>query len=121
MTIPFPNPERDMKNSRKSTKRPRSYLNHNDKLSAQQVDDNTFEIVRKDKKSKTEISRGRGGKKQDSEEDDINGDDEEDGNSNNITDYFDIKLFECEMGKEESIMIVVNKVNERIKYEKLKE
>lgn len=58
-----PNPEKDMKSSRKSSKRPRSYLNHNDKLSAQQLDDNTFEIVRKDKKSKTEIGRGRLGKK----------------------------------------------------------
>jgi len=97
-------------------------LSHNDKLVAQRLDDNTFEIVRKDKKSKTEIGRGKLGDCPQQDEQDLNedDDDDEDGNAEG-TDYLDIKLFECEMGREESIMIVVNKVNERIKYEKLKE
>lgn len=95
-----------------------SHVGHHEKLIAHQIDDNIFEIFRKERKSKTEIGTRK------KLEEGFEGEDEEDEEEeeeDNDMQYLEIKLFECEMGKEESIMIVVNSINQRIKYERLKE
>ncbi|KAL4446146.1 hypothetical protein ABPG74_021685 [Tetrahymena malaccensis] len=105
-------------NQNKQNKSARRISNFGHNMVAKKIDENILEITREQKVK----SNGNNNKIDQAEQ--INKsskvDDDEDDEGDDKR-YLEIKLFECEMDKEESIMLIVNNINQRIKYERLKD
>ncbi|KAL4492550.1 hypothetical protein ABPG72_007663 [Tetrahymena utriculariae] len=105
-------------NQNKQNKSVRRISNNSHNLVAKKIDENILEITREQKAKSNGNNNKIDQAEQTNKSSKVDDDEDDEGDDRR---YLEIKLFECEMDKEESIMLIVNNINQRIKYERLKE